>query len=308
LTAARDLHPLTGSHHAPGPTAARLELLLTAALFSTGGAAVKLTTLSAPQVASFRSAVAALVLVLLLPVTRRRPHGRMLLVAACYATTMVLFVSANKLTTAASAIFLQATAPLYLLVLAPLVLKEPVRRRDLLYMATLGAGLALFFLDRDAASASAPDPFLGNLLGLASGVTWALTVLGMRFLGRGSDGDAAGSALWGNVLAALAMLPWALPVTGGGGRDLGVVLFLGTIQIGLAYALLTRAIRAVPALEASLLLLLEPVLNPLWAFLVLGEVPAAGSLAGGAIILGATAVRNGVEAARAPRPGRPRDP
>jgi drug/metabolite transporter (DMT)-like permease len=110
------------------------------------------------------------------------------------------------------------------------------------------------------------------------------------------------------VLAALAMLPWALPVTGGGGRDLGVVLFLGTIQIGLAYALLTRAIRAVPALEASLLLLLEPVLNPLWAFLVLGEVPAAGSLAGGAIILGATAVRNGVEAARAPRPGRPRDP
>lgn len=277
----------------------RLQLLATALVFSTGGAAIKMVGLSGFQVASFRAGIAALTILALLPKARRWPTPGILGVSAAYAGTLTLFVLANKLTTAAATIFLQSTSPLYLLLLAPWLLDEPVRRRDLLYMVALGAGLSLFFLDLDPASETAPDPWTGNLLGLASGITWALTVLGLRWLGRGpgETGEAGPAAvLWGNVLACLLVLPWAMPVVESTSKDWAVVTFLGVVQIGLAYALLTRALRGVPAFEASLLLLVEPVLNPIWAWLVHGETPGAGTLAGGGVILAATAVKTWVDA------------
>lgn len=277
----------------------RLELLATAVIFSTGGAAIKLVDFTGFQVASFRAGIAALTIVVLLPKARRRPTLGILGVSMAYAGTLTLFVLANKLTTAAATIFLQSTSPLYLLLLAPWLLDEPVRRRDLVYMLALGVGLSLFFLDLDPASETAPDPWTGNLLALASGVTWAFTVLGLRWLGRGPGeaGEAGPAAvLWGNVLACLVVLPWALPVGSSTAMDWGVVTFLGVVQIGLAYALLTRAIRGVPAFEASLLLLVEPVLNPIWAWLVHGEAPGAGTLGGGGVILVATAWKTWVDA------------
>jgi drug/metabolite transporter (DMT)-like permease len=212
-------------------------------------------------------------------------------VAAAYAATLVMFVLATRLTTAANAIFLQSTAPLYMLLLAPWLLREPVRRRDLFYVMVVAAGMALFFLGTEQARATAPDPSRGNLIGAASGLAWALTVTGLRWLGRSGEGNSAmATVAAGNLIAFLAALPLAVPVTASGGANLLVILYLGVVQIGVAYVCVTRAIRHVPAFEATTILLLEPVMNPIWAWLVHGETPGPWALAGGAIILSATLV------------------
>jgi drug/metabolite transporter (DMT)-like permease len=282
----------------------RLGVLAAAALFSTGGAVIKAIDLTGWQVASLRSGLAALTILLLMPESRRGLSRRALAVGVAYAATLVLFVQANKLTTAAGAIFLQSTAPLYVLLLAPWLLRERVRRSDLALMAALAVGMAFFFLGLDRASATAPRPLLGNLLAAAAGLTWALTVMGLRALGReGGSGAAAGAALAGNAITALACLPLALPLAGADTGDWAGVAFLGVVQVGLAYFFLTRALTRVPAFEASLLLLLEPVLNPVWAWLAHGERPGTWSLAGGALILVATAAKTALDARRAPPPG-----
>ena len=260
-------------------------------LFSTGGAAIKAASLTGWQVASFRSGLAAVVLLAALPNARRRWHWRMLPVAAAYAATLILFVLANRLTTSANAIFLQATAPLYVLLLGPFLLHEPIRRADLFYILAVGAGLALFFAGRDTVAITAPDPPRGNLLALASGVTYALMLTGLRWHGRqGGEDSGIATVAAGNLIAFLAALPMALPLHAFGARDAAVILYLGAVQVGLAYWCLTRAIRHVAAFEATTMLQLEPAMSPVWTWLAHGERPTAWALAGGAVIVSATLV------------------
>ena len=292
------------------PTRYRLGILASALLFSTGGAAVKLCGLNGWQVACFRSGIAALTLAVLIPRALRGWSRRTVVVGSAHAATMVLFVLSNKLTTAANTIFLQSTAPLYVLVLAPLLLRERARRSDMLLMAAIAGGMALFFLDLEPAGASAPDPFLGNVLSATAGVTWALTLLGLRWLARTEgDGSAASgdqgvaAVVVGNALACLVTLPAALPVTGSTTLDWVTLGYLGVVQIALAYLLLTYGFRRVPAFEASLLILLEPTLNPVWAWLVHNEVPGAWALGGGAIILLSTTAKSWLERARSDAAG-----
>jgi DME family drug/metabolite transporter len=264
----------------------RLLVLLAAFLFSTGGAAIKATTLSAWQVAGFRSGIAAVALFLLLPAWRRGWSARTLLVGASYAATLILYVTANKLTTAANSIFLQATAPLYVLLLAPRLLGEPLRRSDLALAALLVLGGILFFVRVDPALATAPDPLRGNLVAAASGLTWALTLLGLRWLARSERTESAGGAvIAGNAIAFAVSAPLAFPVTESVPLDWAVVAYLGLFQIGLAYVAMTRGIRRIPVFEASLLLLMEPVLNSVWAWLMHGEQLGPASLLGCALIL-----------------------
>lgn len=266
----------------------RLKLLAAAALFSTGGAAIKATTLSGWEVACFRSGIAALAVLILAPGARRLPDIRILLVGVGYAATMILFVVANKLTTAANTIFLQSTAPLYILLVSPWLLREPTRRKDVLFMIVVGLGLLPFFLATDTASQTAPDPARGNLLATLSGVAWAATLMGMRWLAGRPGGDHAFvTVVTGNLIAFLVCLPLALPATGTP-LDWTVIVALGVFQIGLAYLCLTSGLRDVPALEASLILLVEPALNPVWAWAAHGERPGGWALAGGATILLAT--------------------
>ena len=283
------------------PVRNRLMLAGAALLFSTGGAAIKAATLTAWQVAAFRSGVAAVFLLVAMPEARRGWSWRIVPPATAYAATLVLFVLANRLTTAANAIFLQDTAPLYVAVLAPWLLREPIRRSDVAYILAVAAGMSLFFVEAQAAAATAPDPSRGNLVAFASGITWALTVTGLRWLGRSGTGDAAmATVAAGNVIGALVALPMALPVASVSSANATVILYLGVVQIGLAYVLVTRAIRHVPAFEATTVLLLEPALNPVWTWLVHGEKPGALPLAGGAVILAATLL-NTWHQARAPR-------
>lgn len=269
---------------------ARFRLLLAAALFSTGGVAIKGCGLSPWQVSAFRSGIGALTLLALAPESRRGWTLRTLVVGLAYAGTVTLFALANRMTTSANAIFLQSTAPLYLLLLGPWLLREPLHRRDLAFLGALAVGMAFFFVGVEPASRTAPDPGLGNALAAGSGLCWALTILGLRWLGRDGSGG-AGATVVGNLLGCALALPFALPLGASTPTDWALVTFLGVVQIGVSYVLVTRATRHVPALEATLLLLLEPVLNPIWSWLVHGERPGPWSLLGGAIILVATFAR-----------------
>jgi len=270
-----------------GRHANRLLLLAAAFLFSTGGAAIKATSLNSWQVAGGRSAVAAAAILALVPSARKRWTRRDLTVALAYAATMILFVSANKLTTSANAIFLQDTAPLYVLLLGPWLLREHLRRTDLLLVLLVAAGMAMFFIGQERAVSTAPDPLRGNAIAVVSGLAWALTIMGLRWLGKGGASSMP-TVVAGNLMACAVCLPLALPVAHAGWADLAALGYLGIFQIGLAYACLTRAMRHVPAFEASAVLLAEPALNPVWAFLVHGERPGAWAIAGGALILAAT--------------------
>lgn len=283
----------------PGATRARLELLGAAALFSTGGAAIKACHLSSFQVAGFRSLVAAVVLLFAVPESRRGFSLRAAVVAVAYAATLILFVAGNKLTTAANTIFLQSTAPLYLLVLGPRLLGERIRKTDFVVLAVAAAGLALFLVHLEPAQRTAPDPLRGNLCALASGAAWALTLLGLRYLSaRPGSGSPESAVVLGNGLAFSACAPWALPVHELRPMDGLLVLYLGVFQIGLAYVLVARGMRNASALEASILLLLEPALNPIWAWLVHREAPSGWAIAGGALVLAATTGKSVLDARR----------
>jgi DME family drug/metabolite transporter len=279
----------------PTRTVDRMMILTAALLFSTGGAAVKLTSLSGWQVASLRSGIAALALVLLLPAARRGWSWRSILVGCAYAGTMIAFVLANKLTTAANAVFLQSTAPLYILLIGPILLGEPIRQRQLLFMAALAAGMSMIVTGGHAEFATAPEPTRGNVVGIVTGIFWALTIIGLRWLGReqldsNAPTGAAPAVAGGNLIACLATIPAAVPIENATTVDWAAVLFLGLFQIALAYVFMVQGVKRVGALEVSLLVLLEPVLGPLWAWLIHGERPSNLALLGGAVIIVATAV------------------
>ena len=279
---------------------ARFSALIAALLFSTGGAAIKVAAFSAPQVSMLRSGIAACVLY-----GWYRRHLRWTAwtpaVGLVYAATLTLFVAATKLTTAANAIFLQSTAPIYIALFGPWLLRERTTRKDVAYLTALGAGMGLCFVGRNSPTSTASDPATGNLLAVASGCAWALTLIALRHLngrplnpraspkGTGESGLAAVVA--GNAMACLIAVPWSLPLPQADAAEWATIVYLGVVQIGLAYVCLTAAMRRLPALEISLLLLIEPVLNPCWTWLVHGERPESWTLAGGAVILGATALR-----------------
>src|SRR6185436_2409915 len=126
-------------------------------------------------------------------------------------------------------------------------------------------GLSVIFLGDASPTITAPNPALGNWLAAASGVAWASTVMGYRWASR--DPSTFGAAwIAGNLIVAAIALPFGWPIAGASPADWAIVAFLGVFQIGLAYALLAMGMREVPAVEASLLMLLEPVLNPLWTW------------------------------------------
>lgn len=274
--------------------APRLEIVAAALLFSTGGAAVKACTLTSWQIAGFRSLIAAIVIFLAMRAARSGWTRRTCVVGVFYGATMVLYVIANKLTTSANAIFLQDTAPLYVMLLSPFVLKERIHRRDIGIMAMMAVGMFLFFYAGERPQASAPDPQSGKLIAIVSGLTWAATLMGLRLLRKsGGEGNAAAPAIViGNLMAFAACAGCAFPVVHVTPTNGALIAYLGVFQVALAYVLLTRAVAHVPALEVAILLLIEPVLNPIWTYCFQGETPHRFSIIGGAVILATTTLKS----------------
>ena len=239
------------------------------------------------QVASIRSGIAAAALLFWM-------RGRVawswptFAIGVVYAATLTLFVTSTKLTTAANAIFLQSTAPLYIVILAPLLLGERFRSRDLVFLAAVGAGLGLCFAGRPEATVTAPDPATGNLLGVICSLTWAFTLMGLRWGHRSGEGIGISAVIVGNAMAFVVGLPFLWPLPSASAGEWATMAYLGVFQIAVAYIFLTSAVAHLPALDVSLLLLLEPVLNPIWTWLVRGEESGIRTLVGGAIIVIAT--------------------
>ncbi len=258
-----------------------LFVVATALLWSTGGLFIKWTSLSGLALSCYRSFFALLTVAF---VTRRDGFGlnKLTAVAALlYSVVVILFVLATKETTAANAIFLQYTAPVYMLILEPVVYKEKFRARDLITVLVCIGGMALFFVGH-----LRPLDYTGNLMALTSGLFFALYFLLMRHP-RAREVNRASSVIYGNLLVVVICAPWGLAAVSQITRhDLLSVLYLGVIQLGLSYVLFTIGMtRGVRSLDAGIVCYIEPVLNPVWVFLVLRERPSRWALIGGAIII-----------------------
>ncbi|HVY68844.1 MAG TPA: EamA family transporter [Verrucomicrobiae bacterium] len=263
------------------------QLVLAAILWSSGGLFIKKVDWHPLAISGGRSLIAGLTILAFLPRTRISFSPVQIAGALAYTGTVLLFVCANKMTTAANAIFLQYTAPIYIALFGAWLLKEHPSRLDWILIGVMQAGTALFFFGQLSLAG-----LWGNVLALASGVSFASMALLLR---KQKDGSPASSVLLGNFLTALIGLPFMLsnPVSK---ESLLNLAFLGVFQLGLAYVLYTSAIRQVRALEATLISTIEPVLNPIWVALFLDEKPTGWTLAGGAVVIGAATVRGVVTA------------
>lgn len=276
------------------PLLAYAQILAGALLLSTGSTVIKAVSFSALELAGWRALVIALFLGLVVRPPKACWNRQLLPAAVAHAVTTVLFMFGNKLTSAATAIFLQYTAPIYLLLLGPWLLQEPVTRRDIGFVLLIGVGMVLLLLQPAQVSATASNPVLGGLVAAVCGVAWAFTTLTMRGLSRQIP-DGFQRAIAAVILANIALFVALLPVVGVPANatplDWTLVSYMGVFQLGSAFILISLGLRKVTALEGALLLLLEPVLNPFWAWGVHGEVPGVAALAGGALILLASALR-----------------
>jgi drug/metabolite transporter (DMT)-like permease len=280
-------------------TAARRGALLIAAaalLWSTAGIGIKTIAEPPLKVAFYRSAFAAVALFALLRPRLPRWTPGFAVALVSYAACLTTFVVATKWTTAANAIFLQYSGVVWVLLFSPVILKEPFRPRDGIAVVVALGGMALFFVGKFRAGGA------GDAMALLSGVLFASLVLSLR---SERDSGAAAAVTWGNVLACAALFPFVAGDLSLSRRSAVTLVLLGVFQIAAAYALFVRGLKSVTATQASLVGMLEPVANPLWVFLFLGERPGAAAIAGGIIVLGAIAWRTvsaGPPAGAAPPP------
>jgi drug/metabolite transporter (DMT)-like permease len=281
--------------------------ILTAALFwSTGGFFIKSVSLDAFGISLWRSSLAAIALYVFYCLNFRSQRKllanqwyslRTLTTAVIYAALLVLFVMATKLTTSANAIFLQFTAPIYVLFFEPVISKTKIKVADIIAVVITIAAMGLFFVGEfDATSV------VGNILALASGVCFAGYTLLLKHEAT-SEAMRWQSVIVGHLIIVVLML--ILLATGNVNAtpqttaEAGKLLWLGIFQIGVPYALFTKGIHHVRALDALLISMLEPVLNPVWVFLGVHETPSEYAIIGGIIILAVVTIRTFLEGRKA---------
>jgi DME family drug/metabolite transporter len=288
-------------------------ILAAVLLWSTGGLFIKLTTLDAYEVTFFRSLLAGLTVLIVTRKNGLRINGFGLLVSCIYATLLFLFVWATKQTTAANAIFLQYTAPVYILILAPFVIGEKFHLRDLFTVIFCIAGMSLFFVG----NLSIGD-YEGNLAALGSGIFLGLYIMLLKHpratgTSLSLPPSAAGTdtsltpvskpinpvitVIYGNFILALVTLPsgiGALPHLKA--MDVLAVAFLGIVQIGISYILFIKGVTGgTRPLDASIIGFIEPLLNPVWVFLFIGERPSQWAILGGVIIIATVVIHTLVQ-------------
>jgi len=257
-------------------------LIVTAILWSLSGLLIKLIDANPLAIAGTRSLVSAIVLILFTRNFRIQLTPIKILTAFSYAGMVILFVTANKLTSAANAILLQYTAPIYVAILAALLLKEKTELFDWIVIFVVLCGMTLFFFDDLSIGQRT-----GNILSIVSGMCMALFTVLMRMQ---KDGNPIESVILGNILTAIIGLPFLvghLPNTTGW----IALIFAGVFQLGISYILFSIAIKQATAMEAVLIPIIEPILNPIWVLLVIKEIPTTLSIIGGSIVLSVITTR-----------------
>jgi drug/metabolite transporter (DMT)-like permease len=260
-----------------------LLLLAAAILWSLGGVLIKSIDLAPVTIAGARSLIAAVAISLAMPSVVRKISWQIIPGAVAYSGTVFLFVVATKLTTAANAIFLQYTAPIYIAMISPWFLGERTRWRDWLLVLLALSGVGIFFFDQLSLQG-----LLGVAAALGSGIAFAwLTVL-MR---RQRAGSPEAVVLLGNIFTFLMAAPWMFPILKL--EQNGVpLLILGIVQLTIPYLLYSLAIRHVRALDAAIISIIEPILNPIWVMLATSEQPTLWSIVGGSIVLTTSFIRS----------------
>lgn len=259
-------------------------------LWSSGGILIKLVPWHPVAISGIRSGIAAIMMFFYLknfkgPIktkdifkfSKNKYFG-----AACYSTTVLVFVIANKMTTAANTILLQYTAPIWVALIAHFFLKEKVKRRDWITVCIVFMGMGLFFVgDMDTGN------MLGNLIAVFSGISLAAAVVMMRF----QNGKAVEMTFIGNVITFIVASPFYFSQTYTVGSIVGILL-LGIFQLGLAYILFAESVPHVSSLESILIPVIEPLLNPIWVFLFYGETVGITAIAGGIIVVSSVIIKS----------------
>ncbi len=254
-------------------------VFLTALLWSSGGLFIKLITLSPMQISFFRCLIAAVVFLVIFKSKVLKLNPLALLNSISYAIVLILFVYATKTTTAANAIFLQSTAPIYVLIFEPILTKSKYEKINIITISVCFIGMILFFVGE-----LSPGDINGNIAALLAGLAFASFFLGMK-KNEGKFGEA--SIFYGNILVSLFCIPFIIDLQALNKTDLAMVSFLGIFQIAIPYALFSFGIQRIKAVEASIISMFEPVLNPIWVFFGYGEIPKINAIIGGVIIISA---------------------
>lgn len=244
---------------------------------------IKAVPWSPLAVAGGRGLIAALFLIATSRGLRFHFSRDQVLAALAYAACTITFCTATKLTTAANAILLQYTAPVWVALFGAWVLGERATRSDWITIGVVLSGMTLFF-----AGGLELANILGNSLAVMSGIFFAAMTIALR---KQKDGSAIESIILGNLIAFLVGLPWILEAPALDTNGWTALLLLGTVQLGVSYWLYARAIKHVTALEAVLIPVIEPILNPVWVLIAMGEKPSLLALVGGVIVLSAVTAR-----------------
>ncbi|WP_409226789.1 DMT family transporter [Gudongella sp. SC589] len=258
-------------------------IVIAATLLSTGGIIIKFIDLPPMTIAGGRAIFSAAVVWLYVRKPKFTFSKAQVSGALCYSTMITAFVIANKLTTAANAIILQFTAPIWVAILSVWILKERIRWYDIAAIFSVAIGMVLFFLD-DVSGGN----WAGNMVAIGSGVALAGVTISLRFQ---KDEKPVETTLLGHLITAVVGIPFLIGLSYTTGDIVGLFV-LGTFQVGIAYIFYSLAVKHLTALEAILIMFLEPILNPIWVFLIVGERPGPVSLLGGAIVLGTVIARS----------------
>lgn len=256
---------------------ARLLLLLAAGLWSLAGVFIKFLSLPPLAIVFYRSLFACLFFAFFVRRSAALPAAPLLVSMASYTAAISTFVTANKITTAANAIALQYTAPLFVFLIVRFLFREKIARHSWVMLLCGLAGIGVIC----AGSIGQPDA-AGVMVALSSGLLFSFYMASMRFLGRV---DAGTLTFLNNLACCVILLPFVWPQLSLSFNQGWVVAAMGVFQLGIPYWLFAKGLQKIPLQEASLIVLIEPVLNPLWVALAIGEVPSTATLIGGTLIV-----------------------
>ena len=253
-------------------------VFLAALLYSIGGLCIKVIPWNGMSINGGRTMIALVVIGIYLALIRHKPRFNrwVFLGSLCIFGTNALYSVANKLTTAANTIVLQFTAPIFVIVFSALFWKRRPQKLDLAACAVVFGGVLFFFVDSLEAGGA-----LGNLLAVLSGAAYG----GVFLLNDFPDSDAISSVFWGDVLSAVTGLPFLVRETDFSPTALTSLVILGVFQVAVAYILLTNGLRTTPAITASLVSGIEPVLNPLLVAVFYGEKVGRFAFIGAAVVI-----------------------
>ncbi|HNY17345.1 MAG TPA: DMT family transporter [Treponemataceae bacterium] len=258
--------------------AAVASLILCSILWSTAGFLVKLVSWDPFAIAGIRSLIGFLTMLIVIRKPRFTFSRDQVMAALMYSATMILFITANKTTTSANAVLLQYTEPIFIVILGRWLLgDEKATVGDWLAVAGVFGGMILFFLDDLSLSGN-----FGNILAVLSGVTFALTAIFMR---RQKDGRPTDSFMLAHIITFAVSIPFIFTSPAPTVTSMTGLVLLGIFQMGLPSLLYGKGVRGVSAISCALITMIEPIMNPVWVAIFIGELPSARAIAGGCIIV-----------------------